>query len=171
MIRSGLFGIFFVASFLFVARAHAASLDPILPVTTCGSLDAPGTYTLGSNIGSGGSCLTVTSDSVIIDGAGQYVVNGNIIGANGVDGITDINFNSTNGTDGVSYTLQNITINGSVTSGGGGNGGWDGNGNTGGNAGNGGSITIINSTTTSITTGGGGNGGGMWVNFLWRYRW
>jgi hypothetical protein len=49
--------------------------NPSLPVTTCGEMAAPGTYTLTTDITTAASstCFVVSSDSVIIDGAGHTV--------------------------------------------------------------------------------------------------
>ena len=148
MIRSGLFGIFFVASFLFVARAQAAILDPGT-INSCGELAVAGTYTLGSDIGSGGDCIVVTSDGVVIDGTkpagGVYVITGNIVG----DALNA-------GDPGFNFTVQNIHVTGDVSA----------NALDWGSGGVGGSLTISSSTVSSVYANGdfgegtpGGSGG------------
>lgn len=124
-----------------IGFAYKALADTLPPgsISTCGSLDSAGTYTLASDIGSGGICLTVTSNGVIINGAG-HTVTGNING----DGASE--------TPGYSYTLNNITVTGTVSA----EGGAD-IGNSGG-PGYGGSIAINDSTIGNISVNGGATG-------------
>lgn len=66
----------FIFSFFITSKVNADVLDPALPVTSCGELVAPSTYTLGANITAAASttsvasttCFTVSSDGVTIDG-------------------------------------------------------------------------------------------------------
>ena len=140
--------LFIILSVIFANKAHADILDPGT-ITDCGELAAPGTYTLGNNIGSGGSCLFVSSSDVIIDGAG-FTITGDITSADGL--------NDTNGTSGIDITISNAIIVGSVISGNGGNG--EGGDGQPGNAGSGGSISIsktsLNISGVTITAGSAG---------------
>ncbi len=145
-----------------------ANADVLLPgiVYGCGEIASIGTYTLSSTStfsvgGPGNVCFNVTSGGnvgdTIIDGNNR-TVDGDIIG----DGVNL-------GDPGHNFTLQNITVTGSVTS----------NGMAGdtpsipilpfSNGGNGGAISIINSTLTVVSSNGGeandgfqaGNGGNI----------
>ncbi len=65
----------FLIPFITHADLPAVILDPANPVTTCGEMAAPGTYTLSADIQApeNSTCFLVSSDSVIIDGAGHTV--------------------------------------------------------------------------------------------------
>jgi len=66
-----LINIFFVFSFFTLSTT--ASADVLLPgnITTCGELAISGEYTLTQNISGGAdTCLTISSDNVIINGGG-----------------------------------------------------------------------------------------------------
>lgn len=108
-------------------------------LSACGTLNT-GTYTLTGDITDGGDCILIDSDSVTIDGAG-YTLVGNIVG------------------NGHTFTLQNITVQGNVSSDG--NGGSDASDNTtgGGDGANGGHITILNSRIEGNISANGGNAG------------
>jgi hypothetical protein len=135
-----------VFSVMFIGKqAYANVLSPGT-ITTCGEIATTGTYTLGNSIStSTGACLTVTSggtaSQTIIDGQGKYTITGNIVG----------DTTSGYGNPGFSFTVQNVTVAGTITS----------NGHSinysifNVNAGVGGSIVINNSTTTSIQSNGG----------------
>ena len=156
-LRKTLLGIFLVIPFLFAGQAHATTPftiwnDYTVPMTSCGEITVSGSgpYTIdpsfdNDSLDGSGNCFVISGDGVTIDGGG-HTINGNITSANGQDGA---------GSPGASYTLQNVVMLGTLTSG---NGGIN-NPFSGGPGGNGGSITITNSTTTSIVTGNGGTGG------------
>ena len=103
--------------------------DTITDISQCNALALGGTYTLGANIT--GDC-TVSGNGVVLDGAGQYQLIGNI-NANGS--------NSENA--GYRLTLQNITVTGTATA--------NGNNAAGGN------ISIINATTSNVIVNGAGS--------------
>jgi hypothetical protein len=170
-----------VVPFVITTQADAANLHAPATITSCGNtLVSSGKYTLGSNISTSGTCLTITSNGVVLDGGnngsgGHFTITGNVYG-NG------INF----GDPGFNFTLQNITVTGITTSNGsgdvgdgyaysGGSGGTiiiststigtvtasGGDSNSGAPGGSGGSITIATSTIGTVTAiGGDGNGWG-----------
>jgi hypothetical protein len=120
-------------------------------ISACGNIISPGTYNLTQSIGSGGDCIVIQADDVIINGGG-FTVTGNI-NANGPDN-----------TPGYNITINNINVVGSVTA----NGGDDSQGTT---PGNGGTIIISTSTISSVYSQGGssyeygaGNGGTITIS-------
>lgn len=122
------------------------------PVTSCGTIVHPGTYTLGANLtDNSGACFTVLSDNVIIDGldpvdhATIHTVTGN-----GSDIAVDARGEET-GAIGHAVSVQNIIFN---NFGAGINASADATGN-----GNGGSIAISNATIMgSVSSRGAGSG-------------
>ncbi len=46
-------------------------------ISSCGTLNQAGTYTLQNNIGNGGDCIKVNADNVVINGRG-FAINGNV---------------------------------------------------------------------------------------------
>jgi hypothetical protein len=130
---------FFIA-LLFFVQTREAKADVLIPgpIDTCGEITVGGTYTLSQNIGSGGSCITFSSNGATLVGAG-YTLTGNVVSSNG-----------TSSSAGISISIQNITITGTVTAG-------SGSSDTSGGAG--GSISATSSTITgAITAGNGGVG-------------
>ena len=112
-------------------------------INTCGFLYVPGTYTLGSDLTDAGNCLTVIGNNIIIDGGdngsgGHFTVNGDVFGGGVIAKGNGHNF-----------TLQNITVTGSVSSNGRDIVACTGPGGTGG------SIIIATSTVGNITSNGG----------------
>lgn len=123
------------------------SLNIIIPedvfaddLSSCTTLTS-GTYILVNDITDGNDCIFIDSNNVTINGAGHTLV-GNIVG------------------QGYTFTLQNITVQGNVSSDG--NGGSDAPDNTtgGGDGTSGGYITIYNSRIEGNISANGGNGGG-----------
>src|SRR5258708_1209779 len=100
-------GVFLIVMLFGMQEAHAAILVAPATVTTCGNqLSTPGTYTLGNSISTTTSltCLTVSTSSVIIDGA-NFSINGKIVG----DGTNP-------GDQGWDFTVQNVSVNGTISS-------------------------------------------------------
>ncbi|MEI8233326.1 MAG: hypothetical protein WCH57_01425 [Verrucomicrobiota bacterium] len=122
------------------------------PVTSCGTIVYPGTYTLGADlVDNTGACFTVLADNVVIEGLDPtdhttiHTVTGNgsdvAVDARGVG----------SGASGHAVTVQNIILN---NFGDGINAGADASGN-----GSGGSMTVTNATITGgISSRGAGSG-------------
>ncbi|MES2314454.1 MAG: carboxypeptidase-like regulatory domain-containing protein [Patescibacteria group bacterium] len=111
------------------------SLDnTIYNASQCSNLGISQTYFLANNIT--GNCV-IKANNVVIDGAGQWTVNGSITGDATVVG-----------NNGYNFTLQNITVTGPVTS----NGSIVYLSQVSQTAGAGGSITIDHATTSDITS-------------------
>jgi len=113
---------------------YQCSFAVIADITSCGTINQSGTYTLNQSISSSGTCLTISSNDVIIDGAthsltydsdnsgsefGIYVTDGysniTVMGFDG--GISDSgtgNGDSAIGTSGTAG-FESITIDGAVT--------------------------------------------------------
>jgi hypothetical protein len=108
-------------------------------ISSCTTINTPGSYTLTQDIGVGGECITIDASGVNIDGSG-YTVTGTINGGGSSD------------EEGHSFTLTNITVTEDVFSHGG-------EGNAGA-AGSGGTIQITNSTIVGEIYSNGGNGTG-----------
>ncbi len=132
------------------------------PVTSCGTIVYPGTYTLGSDItdnSTSTACFTVLTDNVIINGLDPidnttiHTVTGNGsdygVDAEGID----------SGADGHSVTVENISLNNFSN-------GISTNANSSGN-GNGGSLTVTNATiigAVSASGSGSGQSGTVLIN-------
>ena len=73
-----------IPAILFFLHANTVSaniFNGTQNISTCGEIAVGGTYTLSNDIGtSTESCLTITSDEVIIEGQSIYSVLGNIVG-------------------------------------------------------------------------------------------
>ena len=86
-------------SFTFTLRGADLTsffIDPLQ--SSCGTLSSPGTYTLTQNINTAGTCFTINSNHVILDGAG-YTITGNRSGSGisntgGYDNLTIRSFGS-----------------------------------------------------------------------------
>ena len=134
----------------------------------CGTLSSSGTYTLTANVSSTGTCFTISSDDIILDGAG-YTINYSkistgygIYNSGGYDNITIKNLNIVQDNLSVSNSygirtsgmlnsiIQNITI---TTYGSGGRGIYV--------AGTSDSNNITNNTITTTNT----NGYGLYLSF------
>ena len=122
------------------------------PVTSCGTIVYPGTYTLGADlVDNTGACFTVLADNVVIDGL-DPIDNTTVhtVTGNGSDVAVDARSVET-GENGHSVTVQNIILNNFAD---GINASADASGN-----GNGGSVAITNATITGdISTIGAGAG-------------
>jgi hypothetical protein len=137
--RHYLFGFFVATISLFFATPHSANAANI---SACGTLSSADTYTMTTDFGSGGACIVITANGVIIDGAG-HTITGNVTG-NGVS----------TGNPGFNFTIQNVTVTGTTSANGAnfGSGGF-----TPGSAGAGGTITVATSTLGVIQANGGTN--------------
>jgi hypothetical protein len=133
-------GVVFLVSF--AGRQVSANVLPPGSIDTCGELAAVGTYTLTSNIGtSTGACITITSNSVILNGSG-YTITGNVVG----DGVNP-------GSPGFNFILQNLNVIGTTSSNGADNAPPNCIGGSGGNGGN----IIMSTSTSNVVTADGGN--------------
>ena len=114
-------------------NAHAAT-----NISACGILSTPSeTYNLTTNIGSGGDCLIIRGDDIVVNLASS-TVNGNIMGTGSTT--------STVHRQGYRFTVQNGTVTGNISSRGA-------DGRHGGNGGNG------SNGQPSVDQGGSGAGG------------
>ena len=126
---------------------------------TCGELSSPGTYTLSENIsGVTGTCFTVSSDGVTIDGAGFSVTSSSTVPV-AIDArrYDSIGGSLTNGADGYSSLIvNNITFSGfTVGVNASGNADTNGSGLNSGYGGAGGDVAIFYSNLGSVISNGG----------------
>jgi len=104
-------------------------------ISDCGSVGA-GSHTLTADIGSGGTCITITADGATINGQG-HTINGDVI--------------ATTSGNGYSLSVENAVITGMIDA--------HGADSTTANASNGGSVTLSNVIVTNLYTYGGSQTG------------
>jgi hypothetical protein len=154
--------------------AFVGGAFPILPgaVSSCGTLFGSGTYTLTGNIGSGGTCLVIATDGVVLDGAG-FSINGGISGSGAGQTVDGLNNEASAPQAGKSFSLSDVTVTGAIVSNGGSGDANVGNASCSGK--NGGNITISQATTSAVSSLGGtagpcgngpfaGNGGNITID-------
>ena len=134
-------------------------------ISDCENINQSGNYSLRGNIGSGGDCLIINANDVVINGNG-YTITGNVNGSSLVPDVAGYSFNLSNiNVDGVISSMGDfrgaggvITITNSNTSTIIADGGFDYTGEN--SAGNGGVVNVLYSNTGAISSKGGDGAGG-----------